>query len=250
MNWFEREKEPDAFGRFLTTSMLPRLAELWHEKRIIYFVATNHINYFDSAVTRGQRFDSVILVSPPAFKRKVKELRSLLKARGPLKNVRFRVIRSAVETALASVPNTPGNPDARLDRSETLAAFMLLRWDELEELAFHLSEMIKPVKGNAIIDRPALEGALVKMADARLRLCEPYSKYNREAGYQRRDWGKSEVWLVKGLSQKPAGVKGFSESPDGQLWLITKGEPPESHVLPQYQISRRGPGILKFTPAT
>lgn len=49
----ERQKEPDAFGRFLTTSMLPKLAELWKQRRIIYFVATNHVAYFDSALTKS-----------------------------------------------------------------------------------------------------------------------------------------------------------------------------------------------------
>src|SRR6185312_1299174 len=46
----ERDMEKDAFGRFLTTSMLPKLAELWDARKILYFVATNHINYFDSAI--------------------------------------------------------------------------------------------------------------------------------------------------------------------------------------------------------
>jgi hypothetical protein len=32
-----REKDSDAFGRFLTTSMLPKLAELWSGRKVIYF---------------------------------------------------------------------------------------------------------------------------------------------------------------------------------------------------------------------
>ncbi len=63
----ERDIEPDQFGRFLTTSMLPRLAELWKARKIMYFVATNHIEYFDRAVTRSERFDAIIFVSPPSF---------------------------------------------------------------------------------------------------------------------------------------------------------------------------------------
>ena len=64
----ERETEPDAFGRFLTTSMLPKLAELWKQRRIIYFVATNHIAHFDQALTRSQRFDALILVLSTGFR--------------------------------------------------------------------------------------------------------------------------------------------------------------------------------------
>ena len=77
----EREREPDSFGRFLTNSMLPKLAQLWKQRKIIYFVATNHIGYFDRAVTRSERFDALILVSPPSFDAKVKRLRDLLRRR-------------------------------------------------------------------------------------------------------------------------------------------------------------------------
>src|SRR5205807_9799259 len=78
----ERDIEKDAFGRFLTTSMLPKLAELWDARKILYFVATNHINYFDSAIIRSHRFDALILVSPPSFDAKINRLQELLKAQG------------------------------------------------------------------------------------------------------------------------------------------------------------------------
>ena len=47
----------DSFGRFLTTSMLPRIAELWKQGRVLYFVATNLLKDFDQAIIRSQRFD-------------------------------------------------------------------------------------------------------------------------------------------------------------------------------------------------
>ena len=64
----EREMESDAFGRFLTTSMLRRLAE-WKRRKVMYFVATNHIEYFDSAIVRAERFDAIVHVPPPSFQR-------------------------------------------------------------------------------------------------------------------------------------------------------------------------------------
>ena len=70
----ERDVEPDAFGRFLTTSMLPKLAELWKQRKVAYFIATNHIEYFDRAVTRAQRFDALIFVTPPSFEKKITKL--------------------------------------------------------------------------------------------------------------------------------------------------------------------------------
>ena len=67
-----REQENDAFGRFLTTSMLPKLAELWKRQKVIYFVATNHIEFFDPAIIRAQRFDALIRV-PSSFIQKKAE---------------------------------------------------------------------------------------------------------------------------------------------------------------------------------
>jgi len=75
----ERAIEPDQFGRFLTTSMLPRLAELWKGRKVMYFVATNHIEYFDRAVTRSERFDAIIFMSPPSFEAKIERLLQVLK---------------------------------------------------------------------------------------------------------------------------------------------------------------------------
>src|SRR6185503_8660571 len=93
----ERETEPDAFGRFLTTSMLPKLAELWKQRRIIYFVATNHVEYFDQAVIRDQRFDALLMVPPPAFDVKVERLRSLFARLAPGRDLIVSVTRTEVD---------------------------------------------------------------------------------------------------------------------------------------------------------
>lgn len=74
----EREGTPDAFGRFLTTSMLPKLALLWTRRRIIYFVATNHIEYFDAAIVRSERFDVLVFVPLPSFQKKMHALQKRL----------------------------------------------------------------------------------------------------------------------------------------------------------------------------
>ena len=57
--------QSDPFGRFLTTSMLPKIAKLWKQRRIIFFVATNHVRKADAAITRSSRFDARIFVAPP-----------------------------------------------------------------------------------------------------------------------------------------------------------------------------------------
>ena len=45
----------------------------------MYFVATNHIEYFDRAVTRSERFDAVIFMSPSSFGAKTTKLLRILK---------------------------------------------------------------------------------------------------------------------------------------------------------------------------
>src|SRR5262249_53914110 len=74
----QEQASADMFGRFLTTSMLPKLAELWKQRKILYFVATNHLEYFDEAIKRSQRFDAHLFVAPPSFEKKKKVLNGLL----------------------------------------------------------------------------------------------------------------------------------------------------------------------------
>lgn len=57
-------------SRFLTTAMLPKLTTLSKERRLVYLVATNHIERFDAAIRRPDRFDLVIPVMPPTIKAK------------------------------------------------------------------------------------------------------------------------------------------------------------------------------------
>ena len=47
----KRDGETDPFGRFLTTSMLPKLAKLWDQRRVLFFVATNDVDVADPALT-------------------------------------------------------------------------------------------------------------------------------------------------------------------------------------------------------
>lgn len=56
--------------RFLTTAMLPKLTNLSEERRLVYLVATNHLERFDAAIRRPGRFDRVIPVMPPTIEAK------------------------------------------------------------------------------------------------------------------------------------------------------------------------------------
>ncbi|MCP4572657.1 MAG: ATP-binding protein [bacterium] len=60
----------DAVRQFLTTSMLPKLGRLRSLGRCIFFLATNHRQDFDEAITRPGRFDLLLHVAPPNWTEK------------------------------------------------------------------------------------------------------------------------------------------------------------------------------------
>ena len=56
--------------QFMTTSMLPHLAELYDAQRVLFFFATNYRTTFDLAITRAGRFDMLLFVGPPTWQEK------------------------------------------------------------------------------------------------------------------------------------------------------------------------------------
>ena len=62
----------ESSSRFLTTAMLPKIAELASRRRIVYLLATNHIERFDDAISRAGRFDLVVPVMPPSLAEKLR----------------------------------------------------------------------------------------------------------------------------------------------------------------------------------
>lgn len=180
----EREDvEADTFGRFLTTSMLPKLAELWKNRKIMYFVATNHIKYFDRAITRSERFDALIFVSPPSFSAKVDELKRILKSDFG-RAVRFRVSKRDVGRAMPGLDNYDTKDDGKdlagktIARENVLAQFALLRWDELSELAGYFNSDRTVIK---TVDKDKLIRALQKIRRTQRDLFE----YERDKNYER-----------------------------------------------------------------
>jgi ATPase family associated with various cellular activities (AAA) len=223
----ERDMEKDAFGRFLTTSMLPKLAELWEARKILYFVATNHINYFDSAIIRSHRFDALMLVSPPSFGTKIRELTHLLAEKHKLRKVRFEVSERQIKNKLAKIQRVikglhsgtvPANNETEDERVKhwgeeklppelMLAKFALLRYDELDELAYRLSQTLKvrfPVPRK--ISPDILEEALAKISDSEWRKNKSYSDYLRDQGSERRDYQMRNVWQFRGKLRKPVSA--------------------------------------------
>jgi ATPase family associated with various cellular activities (AAA) len=69
----------DITSQFLTTSMLPKLAKLHDDGRVVFFMLTNHRRDFDPAITRPGRFDLLICQGPPEAAKKIEALPRLLK---------------------------------------------------------------------------------------------------------------------------------------------------------------------------
>jgi hypothetical protein len=260
----ERDIERDAFGRFLTTSMLPKLALLWDARKILYFVATNHINYFDSAIIRSHRFDALILVSPPSFHSKIDQLTDLLCNAHGLPKVRFEVREQEVEKQLGQIRRNldavrtgagSGNNESeetrvmhwreqKLDAGLALAKFALLRYDELDELAYRLSEILK---GHSPIPRkvsPDILGkALGKVADSEWRKNKSYSDYLRDTESERRDYQMLKVWEFKGRAKK--SIPGLLSS-NKSRWLAGAVESLEDIEIRGYRLNSRPLGRVQI----
>ena len=65
-------------SRLLTTSMLTQLNDLRRAKKSIFFLATNRLRAFDSAIIRPGRFDMQLFVGTPNLESRAVQLRSQL----------------------------------------------------------------------------------------------------------------------------------------------------------------------------
>jgi hypothetical protein len=202
----EREQEPDQFGRFLTTSMLPRLAELWKARKVIYFVATNHIEFFDRAITRSERFDAVVYLSPPTFEAKKIEILWILNEEYSI-NTKFdsainqRTIADKLPyLACESMKTLPENDrkaksNDPIPPENVLSKFALVRWDELNEIALRVADLLK---GDGIITAEILEQGLLGMKDGKLRGLGEYCRFISDPGnYERFDASRMGLWRVR-----------------------------------------------------
>jgi SpoVK/Ycf46/Vps4 family AAA+-type ATPase len=93
----------DVTRQLLTTSMLPKLTNLWNQKRTIFLMATNHKQHLDPAITRPNRFDLLLCVSPPpwASKRSGQNLKAILSIPDPeqVEKELLRLVSDGSDTA-------------------------------------------------------------------------------------------------------------------------------------------------------
>jgi SpoVK/Ycf46/Vps4 family AAA+-type ATPase len=131
------ERDSDPFGRFLTTTMLPKLARLWAQRRVLFFVNTNWITKADPAIRRSQRFDAVLFVAPPSLRAKQRTLKGCL-AEDARSALAPKIIREAL-----------GN---NTDDTNPLGWIALLGYDQLQELRLRLERTGSPASLAALKD--------------------------------------------------------------------------------------------------
>jgi hypothetical protein len=238
-----RGKEPDAFGRFLTTSMLPKLAELWKARKVIYFVATNDIRLFDPAVTRAQRFDASVHVAPPSFKSKLKRITKVLEASSiHVKATTFT--HQEVEKALghaAKLEKKESTP-TELPIKYVLGKFLLVRYDQLEELAFAIKKSL-PRRTTVTLTRTVIEDALFRLADPFFKTCEPFRDFVESGKYEQRDYSKARIWEVKGSI--PSRCRTNISELQNRNWFNSKPGFDDFSDLPSKCVQIR-PGVIMF----
>lgn len=176
----DRSQEPDPFGRFLTTSMLPKLAKLWDQRRVLFFLNTNWIDRADPAIKRSQRFDSAIFVLPPSFERKKAQLAGVLSP-----ECQLELTRQAVEAALQS------------QEHDHFGWFALMRYDQLLQLRVALTTYKGGAKTEDLRRELALMGTELSASDWMPPPTRegaggnhPYENYRELAGAQRRDFAR------------------------------------------------------------
>ena len=253
----ERDVEPDAFGRFLTTSMLPKLAELWEARKIMYFVATNHIEYFDRAVTRSQRFDAIIFMSPPSFRAKKSELvRILREAHNLRRKITFAFSKEDIDKAKPTALCAPISKEAHKGKRDILKAkpingpnilfkFALLRFDELGELALHL----RPKLGKkSAVTKKMLEDSLHEMKDGSWRNLGEYDRYLSDPAYERRDFTKNSSWIVTNpgdLGTRPPRAV-LERGGDGKKILVGPANDLTELQVSGFALESAGPGRVRM----
>jgi ATPase family associated with various cellular activities (AAA) len=128
----ERAAAGELASRFLTTAMLPKIAALHARRRIVYLVATNHLEVFDAAISRPGRFDVIVPLMPPTAEAK---------------------LASAGFASLAEARDLLSNADPPMADIDAIIAD--LTYAETEDLALQVGGETKVDKLRALVERAA-----------------------------------------------------------------------------------------------
>jgi hypothetical protein len=130
----------------------------------------------------------------------------------------------------------------RLEQSNMLAKFALLRWDELPELATRLGEVVAT---DGVIGKKQMAAALSELRDGSWRTLRDYFDYSVGPSYERRDFGKLNTWIIEGLTNRnlPPPVRRV-----GALDVLSAAtSDPMQIKIDGYKVSSQKDGRLRLT---
>lgn len=163
--------------------------------------------------------------------------------------MRFR--RKQIETELNGIrevgDESEPKAESELPEDFLLAKFVLLRWDQLEELAHYLLAQTSISRRKLVIDSAKMKAALTKMGDTRLKKCKTYTDFVQDKGRVARDFGKNMVWLVDGQPPNQPLLQPFLRSANGQHWYF--GTKDILSRIPGLRTEFPAPGRIKFHPS-
>jgi len=121
-----REKHIDLHSQFLTTTMLPKLSKLHDQGQVVFFMATNYQDRFDSAIKRSGRFDLLLCMGPPKILKSEYKviIEKLLKDLCGIKKEKADTLAEAIEKHLISLKKNKEN-------KKLLHKFQLMTFGEL-----------------------------------------------------------------------------------------------------------------------
>ena len=171
----------------------------------MYFVATNHIEYFDRAVTRSERFDAILYIGPPSLETKKARLQKILAERYQTKadfdpGLTQRIFEDSMPKDLGEkIEKAKTRYECETLKATSLpdefvlSKFALLRWDELDELAAQLSPLLTD---SSVITADILRKGLKTINDSKSRTLAEYYRFLSDFKYERYDVSKTAVWAV------------------------------------------------------
>jgi predicted ATPase len=247
-------EQTDPFGRFLTTSMLPKIAQLWDQRRVLFFVATNYVNAADAAIRRSSRFDAAILVNTPSLAVKRERLQS-----------KYHLKLPDVDARVSDALNRREKADADVLPFGVLG---LLRFDQLAELARRveaadgaeeqrlkraLTDMAKSLLQNEWAPLPKDNKAYELPEKEETRLSDLFGVYARYVEQERFDQSRRSLIAVPpdveppGAGEKRGVVDGrkLVEAPDDlmKLWHANGNPPMKLDASGQFSVQLAN-GIL------
>lgn len=201
----------DPFEKFLTTSMLPKIAQLWKQRRVLFFVATNDIAGADPAIKRSQRFDAAVFAAPPSWH--VKE--GLIRKKIGRKLPRWLTW----ERVLEELENETFEPGSEL------GLVALLRWDQITELV----DLARDLSTGSRLTEAGIREALRRVADgvAEDWSCSPdklFRVFREFRRYRRRDYNRLRVALaIGGTNTFPTAFEPLQQTTAGTYLQLRGG---------------------------